>query len=170
MGQGDPLSIRTIMVTPLPLRGFKMDTISAFMTQAHHHCDTLFAEAENAVVAGDWEAATRQFAAFSRETEHHFRAEEEVMFPAFESATGMTVGPTEVMRMEHIQMRGVFSEMADGIRLRNRDAFLGASETMLMLMQQHNLKEQQMLYRMADQVLAGERCAKVLAAIRALEE
>ncbi len=152
----------------LVIQGFKLDTISAFMTQVHHHCDTLFADAENAVVDGDWAAATGHFAVFEQETLRHFSAEEEIMFPAFESATGMAMGPTEVMRMEHRQMRGVFAEMADALRLRDRDAFLGASETLLMLMQQHNLKEEQMLYRMTDQVLAGERGAAVLAAMRAL--
>lgn len=150
------------------IRGIKLDTISAFMTQGHRHCDMLFAEAENAVVDGDWEAATRHFAAFEGETKRHFNAEEEIMFPAFESATGMAMGPTEVMRMEHRQMRGVFAEMADAVRLRDPNAFLGASETLLMLMQQHNLKEEQMLYRMTDQVLAGERGTTVLAAMREL--
>lgn len=145
-----------------------MSTISEFMTQTHHHCDSLFAVAENAVVDGDWEAAARQFTDFEKETGRHFYMEESLMFPAFEKATGMSMGPTEVMRMEHSQMREIFAEMAEGIRLRNKAAYLGASETMLMLMQQHNLKEEQMLYRMADQVLAGEQAAALLEAMHAL--
>ncbi|MHB9117250.1 MAG: hemerythrin domain-containing protein [Burkholderiales bacterium] len=146
-----------------------MGTISEFLTQAHHHCDNLFAAAENAVVEGDWEAAARHFTDFEKETERHFHMEESLMFPAFEKAAGMSMGPTEVMRMEHSQMREVFAEMAEGVRLRNKAAYLGASETMLMLMQQHNLKEEQMLYRMADQLLAGGQAESVLEAMRALQ-
>ncbi|OOZ36881.1 hemerythrin domain-containing protein [Solemya velesiana gill symbiont] len=33
---------------------------------------------------------------------------------------------------------------------------MGLSETLMMIMQQHNMKEEQMLYRMADQVLAAD--------------
>ncbi len=120
------------------------------------------------MVDGDWEAAARHFSDFEKATGRHFDMEEGVMFPAFESATGMSMGPTEVMRMEHSQMREVFAAMAEGMRLRNKAAYLGASETLLMLMQQHNLKEEQMLYRMADQVLAGEQAAAVLDAMRTL--
>lgn len=36
-----------------------------------------------------------------------------MLFPAFEAATGMTGGgPTQVMRMEHQQMRGAPTQMA----------------------------------------------------------
>jgi iron-sulfur cluster repair protein YtfE (RIC family) len=42
-------------------------------------------------------------------------------------------------------------ERADGA------AYLGLSETLLMLMRQHNMKEENILYPMADQALAGEQ-------------
>ncbi len=66
------------------------------------------------------------------------------------------MGPTQVMRSEHEQMRELFQAMADAVTARDRDNYLGESETLLMMMQQHNLKEEQILYPMADQALAGE--------------
>jgi hemerythrin-like domain-containing protein len=87
----------------------------------------------------------------------HLAMEEEVLFPAFEARTGMRSGPTEVMRMEHAQMRDLLRDMADAVAAGNQGRFLGLSETLNMLMQQHNLKEENMLYPMSDQVLAGER-------------
>lgn len=143
--------------------------ISEFLTQDHHHCNDLFATAENAVVKDDWGMAERYFTDFQKETERHFGMEESLLFPAFEKATGMSTGPTEVMRTEHQQMRSILADMAESVRVRNKDAYLGASETILMLMQQHNLKEEQMLYRMADQVLAGAQGAAILESMRALE-
>jgi hemerythrin-like domain-containing protein len=88
--------------------------------------------------------------------EQHFAMEEEAMFPAFEERTGMSMGPTQVMRSEHVQMRELFQGMDNAVRARDADDYLGQSETLLMMMQQHNLKEEQILYPMADQALAGE--------------
>ena len=60
------------------------------------------------------------------------------------------------MRMEHDQMRQLFREMGESVEQKYSDRFLGLSETLLMIMQQHNAKEEQILYRMADQALANE--------------
>jgi hemerythrin-like domain-containing protein len=79
-----------------------------------------------------------------------------VLFPAFEQRTGMSMGPTQVMRMEHVQMRELFDAMADAVKQQDRDEFLGQAETLLVMMQQHNMKEEQILYRMADQMLSAE--------------
>jgi hemerythrin-like domain-containing protein len=69
----------------------------------------------------------------------------------------MSGGPTQVMRMEHEQMRALIADMAAAAAAGNAAAYLGASETLNMLMQQHNLKEENMLYPMSDRALAEER-------------
>lgn len=133
-----------------------MNTISEFMTPDHSRCDDYFAKAEAAAANGDWPACEGAFKDFVDATQHHFAMEEEVLFPAFEARTGMTMGPTQMMRLEHRQMSDLISQMVDAVQQKNQGEFLGLSETLLMIMQQHNLKEEQMLYRMADEVLAGE--------------
>lgn len=79
-----------------------------------------------------------------------------MLFPAFENATGMTQGPTQVMRMEHGQMRELTEQMNQALAAQDADAFAGAAETLLILMQQHNMKEENILYPMCDQALAGQ--------------
>lgn len=140
-----------------------VDSISTVLTQVHHRCDDLFAQAEGAVSRRDWSEADGVFSEFVRTTEHHLDIEERILFPALEQVIGPH-GPTQVMRMEHAQMRDLFREMAQQIAGRNADRYLGLSETLLVLIQQHNLKEEQILYRMADQALSGER-AHLLARI-----
>ena len=130
--------------------------LADYLTHDHQHCDDLFAEAENAVAAADWGSAAQAFASFDAATRRHFEREETVLFPAFETRTGMTGGPTMVMRGEHIQMRDALVAMADALGKQVAPEFLGMSETLLMLMRQHNLKEEQILYPMTDQALAGE--------------
>ncbi len=134
-----------------------MSTIVDFMGSDHRACDELFASAENAVSQKDWDAARELFGRFNAAMQHHLAMEEEVLFPAFEARTGNAMGPTQVMRMEHVQMRALLQDMAQAVTDTNQNGFLGLSETLNMLMQQHNLKEENMLYPMSDQVLAGER-------------
>lgn len=133
-----------------------MDNISDFMTSDHHACDDLFASAEESVGKGNWSKGNSDFSAFLTAMKHHFTIEEEVLFPAFDTKTGMDNGPTFVMRSEHRQMEKVFDDMTKALAAKDSDGYLGLSETLLMLMQQHNMKEEQMLYRMMDQQLAAE--------------
>src|SRR5512147_1789043 len=127
----------------------KMSTILAFLGCDHRACDDLFASAEAAVAQKDWDSARSLFERFRAAMTHHLAMEEEVLFPAFEARTGMSTGPTQVMRMEHAQMRGLMQEMARAVLAADRDGYLGLSETLNMLMQQHNLKEENMLYPMS---------------------
>ncbi len=123
--------------------------------QHHKHCDELFAGAEEACANGNWEAGEKVFALLLDQLETHFTSEEEILFPAFESATGMTSGPTEVMRGEHRQMRDLLAQMQGALTARDGDTFGGAAETLLILMQQHNMKEENILYPMCDNALGA---------------
>ena len=127
--------------------------LAEFLTADHRHCDEAFVCAEQAVARRDWESAGAALRAFVDATERHLRREEDVLFPAFEAATGMTSGPTAVMRSEHAHVRRLLSSLEQAVAARDRDEFLGAAETLLMLMQQHNAKEESILYPMADRVL-----------------
>jgi len=122
----------------------------------HKHCDQLFADAEAAGMKGDWAAAAADFARFRDELLAHFSTEEQVLFPAFEAATGMVGGPTQMMRFEHAQMRELLEQMQAALERRERDPFAGTAETLLVLMQQHNMKEENILYPMCDRTLGGK--------------
>ncbi|HCE08843.1 MAG TPA: hemerythrin HHE cation-binding protein [Oxalobacteraceae bacterium] len=133
-----------------------MNSISDFMVNNHRECDNLFAVAEESAGGGKWQKAQPEFDAYRSEMERHLRMEEEVMFPAFEAKTGMVGGPTLVMRNEHLQMRKLIDDMAQKIAAKDGDGYLGVSETLMILMQQHNMKEEQMLYGMMDQAFGAE--------------
>jgi len=67
------------------------------------------------------------------------------------------MGPVQVMLKEHEDMRRLFGEIREDISKQQAEHCLGLSDALLMLMQQHNLKEESILYPMADQMLAGEQ-------------
>ena len=138
-----------------------MTSISHFLSGDHSACDDLFAEAENAVGAKNWPQARTGFEAFDAGMRHHFAMEEDVLFPAFEARTGMSGGPTSVMRAEHAQMNALLTQMRTALDQSDDQAYLSQSETLLMLMRQHNMKEENILYPMSDQALAQEQAALV---------
>ena len=131
-----------------------MQTITEYLSAEHRHCDDLFAEAEAAAAKNDLAAAQAGFIAFNQAMEHHLKKEENIMFPAYEEITlSYNTGPTSVMRMEHGQMRRLFEDIQAALEAKDISACAGLLETLLVLMQQHNFKEEQMLYQMADRTL-----------------
>jgi len=132
-----------------------MSTIKEYLSTDHRRCDELFANMEDKV-SKSIESAKEEFELFAAATEKHFQMEERVMFVEFEQKTGMTQGPTAMMRHEHAQMRNLIQEMGSAIDAKDKDKFFGNSETLMILMQQHNMKEEQMLYPMAQQHLSAE--------------
>jgi len=143
--------------------------ISQFMTKEHRDCDTDFAEAEQAAASGDWEKAEEKFLKFSNDTLRHFKREESELFPAFELQTGSSEGPTQVMRYEHEQVRGLIGKLAESLESKDRDAYLSLCESMMILLQQHNMKEEQMLYAMCDRVLQPEVKSETLEKMKKVE-
>ena len=138
-------------------------SITSPLFQHHKHCDEIFADAEEACGNGDWTAGAAAFELFRAQLETHFASEEELLFPAFEAATGMTSGPTEVMRGEHRQMRDLLAQMQGAVESSDSDTFGGAAETLLILMQQHNMKEENILYPMCDNALGSSDVGASLA-------
>lgn len=141
-----------------------MSTLADYMTNDHRRCDDRFALAEAAVHAGLWELAATHAAEFGAAIKHHFQMEEQVLFPAFEEETGSLQGPTAVMRSEHTQIRALLADLNEALWQRAREDFLGCADTLNTLIQQHNMKEESILYRMSDRVLA-ERRAELLEAM-----
>jgi len=133
------------------------DSILAFLGHDHRHCDDLYTDAEEAVSTKDWDTAKQKTEAFIQAMELHFTLEEDILFPTFEQVTGHTAGPTVVMRIEHQQMRGLFKDMQQALEAQASSDFLGLGETLLMLIQQHNFKEEQILYTMSDRALGDQR-------------
>ena len=127
----------------------------AFFTKDHRACDARWAAVEAAVAGHDTAAAATAWQEFDRLMRRHFEMEEQVLFPAFEHATGMTAGPTMVMRMEHQQMRGLLGQMGGSATSGDWEAVVDQGDTLLMLIQQHNAKEEAIVYPMADQHLAA---------------
>ncbi len=143
--------------------------ISNYLTAEHRECDNIFAKAEEAVANGNWEEGEKSFVEFANETLKHFKKEEEELFPTFEAKTGSSDGPTNVMRFEHEQVRGLIGKIAEAIEKKDKDAYLSMAESMMILLQQHNMKEEQMLYAMCDRVMMPEEKSQIVEKMEKVE-
>ncbi|OGA38093.1 MAG: hypothetical protein A3G24_11145 [Betaproteobacteria bacterium RIFCSPLOWO2_12_FULL_62_13] len=142
-----------------------MTNITAVLAADHRHGDQLFAAAAQAAEQCDWPACRQQFDAFLRTLKHHMEIEEQVLFPAFEQASGIRGGPTWVMRQEHQQMLALLDEIAAAIAARNAEDFRASAQSFAGLMTLHSTKEERVLYPMCDQVLAdlsGEKLQELI--------
>jgi hemerythrin-like domain-containing protein len=127
-----------------------------FFTQDHRSCDELWITVEAAADANDADLLKEAAQKFDQALRHHLSMEEDTLFPAFEKATGMTGGPTQVMRMEHEQMRNLLEQMEEALTQGNSQELLDLGDTLLMLIAQHNSKEEGMLYPMVERALGGQ--------------
>ncbi len=143
--------------------------ISSYMRNEHRECDELFSTAEKSVIDGNFEEAEKEFLLFANETLEHFKREEDSLFPTFEEISGSKEGPTMVMRHEHEQVRGLIGKMAGAIESKDSDAYLSMAESMMILLQQHNMKEEQMLYAMCDRMIPQDKKEKTLEEMKAIE-
>jgi hemerythrin-like domain-containing protein len=137
-----------------------MKTITEFLAADHTACDNEFARAEEAALADKWSEAEAAFNKFRDDMAHHFKMEEEILFPELKAAGG-PAGPVHVMLMEHAQIKELLKQMAEAVTQKNAKSYGGLSETLLIVMQQHNHKEENILYGMADDILAHEREALI---------
>jgi hemerythrin-like domain-containing protein len=132
--------------------------IKDFMKADHRDCDEKFATLENAVQDENWKTADELFEGFASDLIYHFDMEEKVMFPAFEArAAGAHCNPSPVMIMEHTQMRNLVENMKTQLDAKDKNKFFGFSETLMMTMQQHNMKEEQMMYPLVEEAMGDEK-------------
>jgi hemerythrin-like domain-containing protein len=146
-----------------------MSTLTDTLIKDHRDCDQTYSQAENLLAAGDRTAASEAFERFVADTDHHFLREEQVLFPEFERMYGHSMGPTSVMRDEHNRMRQLFREMTASLHQGDRDTFLGLGETLFIMLQQHNGKEEQVLYPMLESLFTG-REVELAASFQALAD
>jgi iron-sulfur cluster repair protein YtfE (RIC family) len=132
-----------------------MDTITSVLTEDHRLADKLFAAATEHGARGEWRECEQQLAEFRAALESHMKIEEEVLFPAFEQATGMTSGPTAVMRGEHQQMLKALDAMNAARLAGDTQRFESLARSFMGVLDAHSAKEENILYPMCDRMVGG---------------
>lgn len=98
----------------------------------------------------------------------HHSKEEEILFPALEAKVP-GFGPTRVMRDEHVTGRAHIADMARALTGDDAGRFAAQATAYVVLLRAHIEKEDEILFRMAQQLLDAEEDARLLDAYRAVE-
>ena len=133
-----------------------MATLSEALTGDHRYCDGLCAEAEQAARKGDWNLYRERLRVLADALGRHMAFEDDELFPALEHASGMSGGPTDVMREEHAQMRDTLALLTAAAPEQDPEGCLAELDTLFSLLQQHNVKEEMVLYSACEQMLGAE--------------
>lgn len=130
-----------------------MNAISLYLEHDHRRCDDQYTMAEAEVARRQWDSARIEFNRFVTLFDRHLDKEERVLFPQLDRMLGNAAGPTSVMRTEHGYLRAIVGRMAQALATRDSNSFFDEADALRMLMRQHNLKEEAVLYPMADRLL-----------------
>ncbi|HYA66482.1 MAG TPA: hemerythrin domain-containing protein [Burkholderiaceae bacterium] len=136
------------------IRVATMTGIAKTLSDHHKLCDALFARCERAALERRWVDTEEFCARICRAMNAHRDAEESVSFAGFESATGIMGGRTRGMRAEYAQMRDLLQRLAQSTGGRRHADDADGAEMLLIRMQRHNLKQEDIVYPLCARALA----------------
>jgi iron-sulfur cluster repair protein YtfE (RIC family) len=131
-----------------------MTKLTECLEQDHRRLDGILTECKSLASAGSFVAAAERFAIFANGLSCHIDAEETVLFPRLLERAPSARGPVAVMRSEHEQIRKLLEAVRtafDGSTPSWR-SIVGDLEALLVT---HNMKEERVLYPMADVAAFG---------------
>ncbi|MCC6572292.1 MAG: hemerythrin domain-containing protein [Planctomycetes bacterium] len=131
-------------------------TVSGYLAWDHDRLDGIMEIATKLAEQDQWPRAANVLAEFKEGLFRHIDIEEAILFPAFEERTGMRdVGPTAVMRLEHVDIKEAVNDIAAAAKAKSLDDFESAKGRLLGVLVEHNMKEEQVIYPGVDQMLDG---------------
>jgi hemerythrin superfamily protein len=141
-------------------------TISTMFDEDHERLDALFKSFQT-LKRTDFPKAKSAFLEFKAGLQRHVVWEEDVLFPLWERKSGMTGGgPTIVMRSEHREI-GEWLEAIHRKILAQNPETEREEETLLDLLDRHNMSEEEVLYPEMDRMISAEERET---AFRAMEQ
>lgn len=143
-------------------------TILSFFEKDHRRLDALF-ERFQELKQDNFTEGEQFFKEFKYGLQKHILWEEELLFPLFEKKSGISSGPTEVMRQEHLSILRVLRKIAEKVDL-NDFSTDGEEKELFEILSRHNLKEENALYPMIESSASLEEKKEVFKKMEAFSE
>ena len=140
------------------------NSITSFFEEDHDRLDSLFTKFQVNKHA-DRAAAAELFGSFTNGLLRHIDWEEQILFPLFEASAGSAIGPTQVMRSEHSQIKNGLEQIR--LKVSAGTDSTGDEQMLLSLLGEHNYKEEQILYPSMDRQLTSRQVGEVFERIKA---
>ncbi|MCK9503190.1 MAG: hemerythrin domain-containing protein [Porticoccaceae bacterium] len=142
--------------------------ITKYFSADHDRLDIILEASEKEMVAGNGKALD-YFTTFKNGLKKHIDWEEEILFPLFEKKLNIfSMGPTQVMRLEHQKIINILTqiEMVLSQQQSDPDLFMALKT----LLQSHNIKEESILYPAIDEKLSKTEIADIFSSMAELPE
>lgn len=144
----------------------RQESVSAALESEHRWIDARFRRFEEGLARG--QIATEPFEEAAKVLHRHIYLEEELLFPAVE-ARGL-VSPTAVMAMEHGEICRFLGGIRDLIQGKaSPERIQGPFKALRGLLEEHNFKEERVLYPNADRILGQDEVAAVVGRMKEAE-
>lgn len=130
-----------------------MQTITDCLKADHHRLDQLLEETLAALERGDVEQLRVRFPEYARHLRDHMRFEEEFMFPVVERMLCNAEGPVCVMRRDHQELNDRLVGMSAALYLGALPAFREELLALTLSLENHNGREERVLYPAIDRLL-----------------
>lgn len=143
-----------------------MQTITDCLKADHHRLDQLLEETLAALERGDLGQLRVRFPEYARHLRDHMRFEEEFMFPVVERVLCNAEGPVCVMRRDHQELSDRLVGMAAALYIGAIDAFRDELLSLTLSLENHNGREERVLYPAIDRLLDDGARAQLVEDIR----
>ena len=137
-------------------------SVTGYLQADHERLDAIALAVGGLAASGSFAEARRRFGEFVCGLGWHIDVEEQVLFPAFEEKTGMTRGPTTVMRAEHVDIREGMRRVTAALDAGDAAAAKASLSELTALLGAHNMKEERMLYPMTDRAMGSAEAQESL--------
>jgi hemerythrin-like domain-containing protein len=125
-------------------------TLAGLLGADHRRIDAQLADISDLVTDGEIERAESYFADLDQMLRRHIGMEEELLFPALDVRFR---GPVQVMRHEHRRIIQLLAEVGAALERSAKQAACEALGGLLLLLGEHNQKEEHILYPASDGTL-----------------
>lgn len=139
--------------------------VMEYLSHDHRRLDALLDETVALFESKSLDGARQRFAEFMCGLDGHINAEELVLFSLFEAQAQS--GPTTVMRGEHVRIREAMRGIATSLARDDSTGFHTAVGALESVLGEHNVKEEQVLYPMADSMVTDEERAELVRRMQA---
>jgi len=134
-----------------------MNSTDNWLAHEHSLYEDLLTECHDAVENEDWWSVSLIFNQLVMHMKRHIAMEEEVLYPAYESASHAPQGPTTVLREEHSTIIRLIQDIAPLIKAREPEQLLERLAHLENQMIKHHEKEEDIFLPMASHILNSSR-------------
>lgn len=134
-----------------------MNSTDNWLVHEHSLYEDLLSECRDSAEIEDWENVQLIFDQLVTHLKRHIALEEEVLYPAYESASHAPQGPTTALREEHGAIIRLIRDLAQVINTRDSEHLLESLTCLENQMIKHHEKEEDIFLPMASHILNASR-------------